>query len=136
MAKRQSGAVEAARVFTPRELVDFLNNAVLSSRQLRGQQIGEGRLRSLRAYAQAFLHPLNEAIEKELLRPNEAIHLLTCMALFLFSSHMTQAAAKAPLEGEARELLLGQIPEEWQARHLGEFKKIFTLDEDSDPTIQ
>lgn len=71
-------------LFKKDEIAALINNAVIGAKSPKTleQEIQDERLRKLRAYAEAFIKPLEREIESEFLFPEEAVYILLCGALF------------------------------------------------------
>jgi hypothetical protein len=105
--------------FTQREVADATNNAVI--RSLRPASLGEipePRLRKLRAYSQGLLAPVLKHIEAEVLRPEEAVMVLTTAALFTQLKHVMRTD-KMPTAGLVNDMYDGPeavvLPEQYLA---------------------
>lgn len=89
--------------FQPREIGEAVNNALVMARKPVAGEIPEERFgRKLRPYAIALVAPVTEALEEELIRPEEAVVILLAAALLLHMQHVMHSD-KVPMGSFAKQ---------------------------------
>lgn len=85
--------------FTQKEIANAINNAIVFARAPnRLGEISEERLRKLRNYSVSLFQPLTREIDDEFVRPEEAVLLCLCGALF-FQMKDVMGTDKVPAAG-------------------------------------
>lgn len=96
---------EKSDTFTQKEIATSINNAIVFAKAPnRLGVIVEDRLRRLRNYSEALFAPLDAEIEDEYLRPEEAVLICLCGALYMQMKHV-MGTDKIPMSGTAKAAL-------------------------------
>lgn len=92
--------------FNEKDIAASLNNAVLRALKPIRIEIDDAKLRRLRRYAMAVIHPTLEHVDAGLLEPEELVGVLVTAALYVQLDQVMQTD-KVPMAGKTKELFAG-----------------------------
>jgi len=82
--KQKKDSFSREQLFSPREQMTALNNAVVITASPETGGISEARKRKLREYAQALVEASYEHVEEGVLTAQELVHVLAAGGLYVY----------------------------------------------------